>query len=385
MKRSTERILTTHTGSLPRPPDLLAMAAAIERGSGDMAAFEARTPSAVAEIVRRQVEAGVDVVNDGEQSKPSYATYVRDRLTGFEEGGTTEQMMMVQADMADFPEYRQRYSARRADAGAILRRPSCTGAVSYKDRNAVDKDINNLKAAMAQSKPTEAFMSAASPGVISYFLQNRYYKTHEAYVSALADAMKTEYNAIHQAGFVLQVDCPDLAMGRHIQFANASVAEFRKNIEMHIDALNHALADIPPDRVRIHLCWGNYEGPHHRDIPLRDIVDIAFKARAMGVSYEAANPRHEHEWAVFKNVKLPDGKLLIPGVIDSTNNFIEHPELIAQRICNVANLVGRENVLAGSDCGFATSATFSAVDPKIVWAKFQSMAEGARIASKELW
>lgn len=385
MKRSTERILTTHTGSLPRPPDLLAMAAAIERGGGDLAAFEAHVPSAVTEIVRRQVEAGVDVVNDGEQSKPSYATYVRDRLTGFEEGGTTEQMMMVQADMADFPEYRQRYSARRADAGAILRRPSCTGAVSYKDRKAVDKDINNLKAAVAQSKPIEAFMSAASPGVISYFLQNRHYKTHEAYVAALADAMKTEYNAIHQAGFVLQVDCPDLAMGRHIQFANASVAEFRKNIEMHIDALNHALADIPPDRVRIHLCWGNYEGPHHRDIALRDIVDIAFKARAMGVSYEAANPRHEHEWAVFKNVKLPDGKVLIPGVIDSTNNFIEHPELIAQRICNVANLVGRENVMASSDCGFATSATFSAVDPKIVWAKFQSMAEGARIASKEMW
>ena len=385
MKRSTERILTTHAGSLPRPPDLLAKAAAIERGGGDIAAFEARVPSAVAEIVRQQVEAGVDIVNDGEQGKPSYATYVKDRLTGFEEGGTTEQMMMVQADMADFPEYRTRYAARRAEAGAVLRRPSCTGAVSYKDRKAVDKEISNLKAAVAQSKPAEAFMSAASPGVISYFLPNHYYKTHEAYVAALADAMKTEYNAIHQAGFVLQVDCPDLAMGRHIQFPNASVAEFRKNIEMHIDALNHALSDIPPDRVRIHLCWGNYEGPHHRDIPLRDIVDIAFKARAMGVSYEAANPRHEHEWAVFKNVKLPDGKLLIPGVIDSTNNFIEHPELIAQRICNVANLVGRENVLAGSDCGFATSATFSAVDPKIVWAKFQSMAEGARIASKELW
>src|SRR5579864_752163 len=230
MKRSTERILTTHTGSLPRPPDLLAMAAALERGAGDLVAFEARVPSAVAEIVRRQVEAGVDVVNDGEQSKPSYATYVRDRLTGFEEGGTTEQMMMAQADMADFPEYRQRYSARRADAGAILRRPSCTGAVSYKDRKAVDKDINNLNAAVAQSTPAEAFMSAASPGVISIFLANRYYKTHEAYVAALADAMKTEYNAIHQAGFVLQVDCPDLAMGRHIQFANASVAEFRKNI-----------------------------------------------------------------------------------------------------------------------------------------------------------
>jgi len=242
-----------------------------------------------------------------------------------------------------------------------------------------------LRAAAAQSQVAEAFLSAASPGVISIFLRNEYYKTHEAYLAALAEAMKPEYEAIYRAGFVLQVDCPDLAMGRHIQFPDLSLAEFRKRIELHVEMLNGALDSIPADYVRIHLCWGNYEGPHHRDVPLRDIIDIVFKVKANGISYEAANPRHEHEWAVFKDVKLPDGKVLIPGVLDSTNNFIEHPELIAQRICNVANLVGRENVIASTDCGFATAATFSAVDPKITWAKFQSMAEGARIASRHLW
>jgi 5-methyltetrahydropteroyltriglutamate--homocysteine methyltransferase len=382
MKRSSDHILTTHTGSLPRPADLLPLIGQMENGTGDATVFSARVRSAVAEIVRAQIEAGVDVVNDGEMGKPSYATYVKDRLAGFEQESDPEPFA-IQADMTDFPEYAERYRQRRA--GAALRRPRCTGPVKYKDGRRVAAEIDDLKAAIVQSQSAEAFMSAASPGVISIFLRNQYYKTHEAYLAALADAMKPEYQAITQAGFVLQVDCPDLAMGRHIQFPNASLPEFRKNIEMHVEVLNNALAGIPADRVRIHLCWGNYEGPHHRDVPLRDIIDIALKAHAMGISYEAANPRHEHEWAVFKDVKLPDGKLLIPGVIDSTNNFIEHPELIAQRICNVANLVGRENVLAGSDCGFATSATFSAVDPKITWAKFRSMAEGARIASQQLW
>ncbi|HKV55946.1 MAG TPA: cobalamin-independent methionine synthase II family protein [Candidatus Binataceae bacterium] len=382
MKRSSDRILTTHTGSLPRPADLLALIEAMESGTGDNAAFASRVRSAVTEIVRTQVQAGVDIVNDGEMGKPSYATYVKDRLTGFEHEGEAEPLL-IQADMSDFPEYRERYRLRRA--GSALRRPKCTGPVKHKDPTPVATEIEDLKAAVAQSAPSEAFLSAASPGVISIFLHNQYYKTHEAYLAALAEAMKTEYQAIHRAGFVLQVDCPDLAMGRHIQFPDKTLAEFRKTIEMHIEALNGALAGIPADRVRIHLCWGNYEGPHHRDVALRDIIDVVFKVRAMGISYEAANPRHEHEWAVFKEVKLPDGKLLIPGVIDSTNNFIEHPELIAQRICNVAKLVGRENVVAGSDCGFATSAAFSAVDPKITWAKFQSMAEGARIASSQLW
>jgi 5-methyltetrahydropteroyltriglutamate--homocysteine methyltransferase len=382
MKRSTERILTTHTGSLPRPADLLPLIEAMERGRGDTAAFGARVRSAVVEIVRTQVQAGVDIVNDGEAGKPSYATYVKDRLNGFEEETNPEPFPAI-ADMADFPEYAERYVLMRA-AGS-LKRPKCVGAVSHKDSRAIEQEVDNLRAAITQTPAAEAFLSAASPGVISIFLRNEYYKTHEAYLAALAEAMKPEYEAINRAGFVLQVDCPDLAMGRHIQFPDLTTAEFRKRIEMHVEMLNGALGNIPADRVRMHLCWGNYEGPHHRDVPLRDIIDIVFKAKVSGISYEAANPRHEHEWAVFKDVKLPDGKVLIPGVLDSTNNFIEHPELIAQRICNVANLVGRENVIAGSDCGFATAATFSAVDPKITWAKFQSMAEGARIASRQLW
>jgi len=382
MKRSTERILTTHTGSLPRPDDLLPLINAMEAGTGNAASFDARVRSAVAEIVTKQVHLGVDIVNDGEAGKPSYATYVKDRLSGFG-GEISPDLLPGIQDLNDYPEYGERFRSQRVVAE--LKRPACNAPVTYKNRKDVDKELDNLKAAVAQAKPAEAFMSAASPGVISIFLPNAYYKTHEAYLAALADAMKTEYDAIHKAGIILQVDCPDLAMGRHIQFPNATLAEFRKTIERHIEALNHALSDIPADSVRIHLCWGNYEGPHHRDVPLRDIIDIVFKVRAAGISYEAANPRHEHEWAVFKDVKLPDGKLLIPGVIDSTNNFIEHPDLIAQRICNIAKLVGRENVIAGSDCGFATVAGFSAVDTKITWAKFQAMAEGAKIASQELW
>jgi 5-methyltetrahydropteroyltriglutamate--homocysteine methyltransferase len=382
MKRSTERILTTHTGSLPRPPDLLTLIQAMERGTGDPAVFRTRLRSAVAEIVQAQVRAGIDIVNDGEMGKPSYATYVKDRLTGFEQeskpvpfGGP--------ADLADFPEFRERHNLRRASSTLV--RPRCVGDVRHKDDREVAKEIEDLRSATANSSVAEAFLSAASPGVISIFLPNHYYKTHEAYLAALAEAMKPEYEAIYRAGFILQVDCPDLAMGRHIQIPDLSIADFRKKIELHVEMLNGALSHIPPERVRIHLCWGNYEGPHHRDVVLRDIIDIVFKVRASGISYEAANPRHEHEWVVFKDVKLPEGKILLPGVLDSTTNFIEHSELIAQRICNVANLVGRENVLASSDCGFATSAAFSAVDPKITWAKFQSMADGARIASSQLW
>jgi len=380
MKRSTERILTTHTGSLPRPGDFLALLEEKERGgSRDGAAFNLGLRAAVTEIVRRQVEAGVDIVNDGEAGKPSYATYVKDRLSGFE--GEAEPFAI--GDMQDFPEYAERFMSQ--GVMQALKRPACSGDVTYKDRKAVETDIENLKSALAQAAATEAFMSAASPGVISIFLANHHYKTHEAYLAAVADAMKVEYAAINQAGLVLQVDCPDLAMGRHIQFPDASLGDFRKRIEMHVEALNHALAGIAEDRVRLHLCWGNYEGPHHRDVPLADIIDVVFKARAQGISYEAANPRHEHEWAVFKQMKLPDGKVLIPGVIDSTNNFIEHPELIAQRLCNLAGVVGRENVIAGSDCGFATIAGYSPVDPKITWAKFRAMTEGAKIASQRLW
>ena len=380
MKRSTDRILTTHTGSLPRPSTLLPLlSAADSREPSAVELLHNRVRLAVAEVVRKQIEAGVDIVNDGEAGKPSYATYVKDRLTGF--NGEADAMAI--ADLSDYPEFGERFA--RQGVLDSLKRPACSEPIAYQDRQAVSRDIADLKAAIAECNPVETFLSAASPGVISIFLGNHYYKTHEAYLAALADAMKTEYEAIHQAGFILQVDCPDFAMGRHIQFPDATVAEFRKYLEMHVEALNHALADIPEDRVRIHLCWGNYEGPHHRDIPIRDIIDIVFKAHAAGISYEGANPRHEHEWAVFKDVKLPAGKVLIPGVIDSTNNYIEHPELIAQRICNLAGVVGRENVIAGSDCGFATVAGYTPVDPKITWAKLKTMAEGAKIASQKLW
>src|SRR5271170_7562212 len=380
MQRSTERILTTHTGSLPRPNDLLPLIAAAEAGNiADVDRLRSRIRLAVAEVVQRQIDAGVNIVNDGEASKPSYSTYVKDRLTGFH----GEADVMAIADLGDYPEFGERFA--RQGVLETLKRPACTAPISYRDLDAVNRDIADLKAAAAESKPTEVFLSAASPGVISIFLGNHYYKTHEDYLAALADAMKTEYNAIYQAGLILQVDCPDFAMGRHIQFPDATVAEFRKFLEMHVEALNHALTGIPEDRVRIHLCWGNYEGPHHRDIPIRDIIDIVFKARASGLSYEGANPRHEHEWAVFKDIKLPDGKVLIPGVIDSTNNYIEHPELVAQRICNIARMVGKENVIAGTDCGFATVAGYTPVEPKITWAKFAAMAQGARLATNQLW
>jgi 5-methyltetrahydropteroyltriglutamate--homocysteine methyltransferase len=380
MKRSTERILTTHTGSLPRPSDLLPLITAAEAGdSGNVNRLQTRVRAAVAEIVRKQIDAGVDIVNDGEASKPSYSTYVKDRLTGFH----GEADVMAIADLADYPEFGERFA--RQGVLETLKRPACTAPITYKDLDAVNRDIADLKAAIAETKPTEAFLTAASPGVISIFLGNHYYKTHEAYLAALADAMKAEYNAIHKAGLLLQVDCPDFAMGRHIQFPDATVPQFRKYLAMHVEALNHALAGIPEDRVRIHLCWGNYEGPHHRDIPIRDIIDIVFKVRASGISYEGANPRHEHEWVVFKDVKLPAGKVLLPGVIDSTNNYIEHPELIAQRITNIAGVVGRENVIAGGDCGFATVAGYTPVDPKITWAKLAAMSEGAGIASGRLW
>ena len=377
MKRSTERILTTHTGSLPRPDDLLA---ALEAPlASNEREFEAILAGAVADIVRRQIEAGIDIVNDGEMGKPSYATYVKDRLSGFDGDAAP----FAIADFADYPEYGERFMSQ----GVMqkLSRPACTGPVKCKDTNAVQADIANLKAAVAQHHAPEAFMSAASPGVISIFLANQYYKTHEDYLNALAEAMRPEYQAITDAGFILQIDCPDLAMGRHIQFPDASLADFRKNIARHVEALNHALAGIPAERTRIHLCWGNYEGPHHRDVPLRDIIDVVFKANVGAISYEASNPRHEHEWAVFEEVKLPAGKVLIPGVIDSVNNFIEHPDLVAQRIGNLARLVGPKNVIAGTDCGFATVAGYSAVDPKIAWAKFQSLSEGARIASRKLF
>jgi 5-methyltetrahydropteroyltriglutamate--homocysteine methyltransferase len=383
MKRSTDRILTTHTGSLPRPEDLADLLYAKETGDlRDHAALEARVRSAVAEIVRKQAQAGIDVVNDGEMGKIGYSTYVKDRLSGFGDE-MKKRASLTAADMAEFPEFTQRAFAGRKMP--TMRRPSCNGPIAYRDSGELERDLDNLKAALAGVDVAEAFVSAASPGVIAQFLGNYHYPTHEAYITALADAMKVEYDTINRAGFLLQVDCPDLAMSRHIQFAASGIAEFRKVAELHIEALNHALRDVPPERVRLHLCWGNYEGPHHLDIALAEIVDVVLKARVGAISYEAANPRHEHEFKVFKDVKLPAGKILIPGVVDSTTNFIEHPEVVAMRICNLARVVGRENVIAGTDCGFATFAGYSRVVPSIAWAKLQAMAEGARLASRELW
>jgi 5-methyltetrahydropteroyltriglutamate--homocysteine methyltransferase len=378
MKRSTERILTTHTGSLPRPDDLRAMLETLDGGAPlDPAIFDARVRRAVADVVRMQVEAGLDVVNDGEQGKVGYSTYVRHRLSGF--GG--QSAPGSRADWTDFPE-----AAARAERRSTVSRPSCNGPIDWKDRTAVAKDVENLRLALKEATPTEAFMTAASPGVIAHFLKNDHYPSREAYLARLVDVMKEEYDAIHRAGFVLQVDCPDLAMGRHLAFPDLSNAEFVKIAAANVEALNHALRDIPADRLRMHLCWGNYEGPHHRDIPLREILGVVLKARPQALSLEGANPRHEHEWVVFRELKLPDDKLIIPGVLDSTTNFIEHPELVAQRLVRYAEVVGRERVMAGTDCGFGTFArSASGVEPEIAWAKLRAMAEGARLASTLLW
>src|SRR5512135_1822615 len=304
-------------------------------------ALAARIASAVADIVERQARAGIDVVNDGEMSKPSYATYIKDRLAGFGGTGNT----FVYQDLSDFPRLEKRVFG---DPGRSRRKtPACNAPITVRDKDAPQFDTDNLKAALSGVKAVGGFMSAASPGVVSLFFRNDYYKDFESYIYAIADAMRDEYETIAKAGFVLQIDCPDLAMGRHIQYADLDLAGFRKRAQLHIEALNHAVANIPTEHLRMHLCWGNYEGPHHRDVPLADIIDLVFKAKPCAISLEAANPRHAHEFTVFETVKLPDGKVLIPGVIESKSNFIEHPQVIAQRIARYARLVGRENVIAG--------------------------------------
>ena len=380
MQRSVERILTTHTGSLPRPPELVELLFAKEEGRPDPAALEPAIRDAVAWVVRQQADTGVDVLNDGEMGKISYATYVKDRLTGFEGQGR----MVAMGDIFDFPEFGQRVFKDLDEAMKHMTMPACTGPIAVKDPEQVQRDIRNVRSATDGVAAQDVFLSAASPGVIALFLDNQYYPSREAYLQAIAEAMQQEYEAIAQAGLVLQLDCPDLAMGRHIQFNDASLDEFRRQARLNVEALNYATRNIHPDQMRMHLCWGNYEGPHHKDVPLRDIIDIVFTARPNAISLEACNPRHAHEWQVFEDVKLPDGKLLIPGVIDSTNNYIEHPELVAQRLVNYARLVGQENVMAGSDCGFGTAAGMATVDPKITWAKFAAMSEGARLATQAL-
>jgi len=368
MRTSTDRILTTHTGSLPRPATLT--------DRHDQQAVRA----AVTETARRQLDAGVDIINDGEVSKPSYSTYVTERLSGF--GG--EPVPFQIRDLEAFPEFAQRMVGD-PDMAAVFANPSCNGPVAYQDTSLVEADIANLRQATAGREAADVFMSAASPGVITIFHANQYNGSDEDYVAALADAMKTEYDAIHAAGLVLQLDCPDLAMGWNVAGLGGTQEGFLAAVATRVAAINHATRDIPPEAMRLHLCWGNYEGPHTSDVPLREILGEVLTARPAAISFEGANPRHEHEWAVFEDVRLPDGKAIIPGVIDSTTNYVEHPELVAQRIERYAQLVGRENVLASSDCGFATFATSTTVDPQVTWAKLAAMAEGARLASQALW
>jgi 5-methyltetrahydropteroyltriglutamate--homocysteine methyltransferase len=379
MKRSTDAILTTHTGSLPRPDDLVDLLYAQESGADiEPDALRERVAAAIAESVRQQLDTGIDVVNDGEMSKVSYSTYVNARLTGFE--GHVHVPRRPRPDAAAFPRYAE-WNAQQQQGASRINRFACMGPVRYVGQAALEQDIQQLKAALGDSASTEAFMTAASPGVVSLFQPNQYYPNDVAYIEALADAMREEYEAIYQAGFILQLDCPDLTgLSRA-----AAPGQVPADLTLRVEALNHAVANIPPERMRLHLCWGNYEGPHHLDVPLRDIISEVFKARPLGLSFEAANPRHEHEWAIFEDVKLPEGKVLIPGVLDTTTNYIEHPELVAQRLVRYAKLVGRENIIAGADCGFGTFAGTPMVHPDIVFAKLTAMVEGARLASKQLW
>jgi 5-methyltetrahydropteroyltriglutamate--homocysteine methyltransferase len=377
MKISSDRILTTHVGSLPRPPALEEMLLAKEKSEldGDRSPLLASSiSSAVVDTVTKQSLIGMAVVDDGEMSKYAYSTYARERMTGL----TGVDQPLALSELAEFSNFAKRVNLD-------IKTPACVGPIEYQGEAAVAIDIANLKTALNMVSVEEAFMNASSPGIMAHYMPNKYYPSQEAYLYALADAMKKEYDAIAASGILLQIDCPDLALGRHFRAKPMEVAEFRKEIAVHVEVLNHALRDIPADRMRLHLCWGNYESPHHHDIDLHEIFDIIIKARPMALLLEAANPRHSHEWSFFKETPLPDGKVLVPGVIDTCTNYIEHPEVVAQRIEQYANLVGRERVIAGTDCGFASFATFHTVDPDIAWRKLESLVQGAEIASRRLW
>jgi 5-methyltetrahydropteroyltriglutamate--homocysteine methyltransferase len=403
MKRSTLRLLTTHTGSLARPEHLADLMLRRERGEPFGAEeLQREVRQAVSDAVRRQAQLGIDIVSDGEMSKPGFNNYVKDRLTGF--GG--EESPTPNAEFADFPDFALSvaraaniHATRRAvdsDEGttggvSARRAPACNGPIALADGSAVATDIANLRAALdglrhAQPEQTveEAFIPAASPGSVALIMANQYYPTLEAYLAALADALSAEYRAIVDSGFVLQIDCPDLAMCGHRQYAHATREEFRSAMELHVEALNQAIGSLPADRIRVHVCYGNYLGPHHLDRPFSDIVDIVLKVRADGLSFEAANSRHEHEWRVWSNVTLPHGKVLIPGVVDTHTYHVEHPRTVADRLVRLANLVGKEHVIAGTECGFGTFVGVG-LPPSIGWAKLRSLVDGARLASQELF
>jgi 5-methyltetrahydropteroyltriglutamate--homocysteine methyltransferase len=381
MKRSESRILTTHTGSLPRSPELQELLRSrLDPKDGEAEEFRTGVYEGVADVVAKQAGIGIDVINDGEQGRVQYATYVKDRLNGFD----GEQVLRARPrlDMLDFPEFAAQSGV---SSSATIPWPACTGPISWKDEDAVQRDIKRLKDATSGVESEEVFMTAASPGVIANFLTNEHYPSEEEYLYALADVMKDDYKAIVDSGLLLQIDCPDLAMTRVTQFSDLSQDQFIKIVEMHVEVLQYALSGLAPDRMRLHLCWGNTEGPHHYDVPLKEIINIVLKVPTGAISFEGANPRHAHEWKVWEYVKLPDGKVIIPGVLDTTTNFIEHPELIAERIVRYAGVVGKENMMVGSDCGFGTSAWGRRVESRIAWAKLASMVEGAKLASQELW
>ena len=380
MRTSQDRILTTHVGSLPRPLELRQLLVAKDKGEPyDRAELERQTRDAVLAIVRRQAATGVDIVNDGEMSKPGYSTYVADRLSGF----AGHEPAKPRLDTRDHPNFMAAYE--RMTGANVARRSVCVGPIAVRDREPLNQDIANLRDALAQVSVAEGFMTAASPGLVPVFQNNRHYPSHEAYVEAIAAAMQEEYEAIVEAGFVLQLDCPDLAMAHHTSFQDLNEADFLKRAAFHVEVLNHALRNVPADRCRIHICWGNYEGPHDHDIDFAKVAPILVKAKPMALVVEAANPRHAHEWRVWQDVKLPDDKILIPGVLDTSTNYVEHPELIAERLCRFADLVGRERVIAGSDCGFGTFAGYGKLDPDISFKKLHAMVEGAALASKRLW
>lgn len=382
MQTTTQRILTTHSGSLPRPAEFLPLVLEQEAGKPVAAGhLQAEVRAAVRETVRRQADVGVDVLNDGEVSKPSYATYVKDRLTGFGGEGSIQEVASSVMGLQDYPDFAAKLAETMA-YGASIRFTSCDGPVRYVGQPALQADIENLKAATEDVPAAGTFMSSASPGVIAVFSPNRYYGSQEEYLGVLAEAMREEYEAIHRAGFVLQLDCPDLAMTAP---GAGSLENFRLQMEESVEALNYALANIPAEAARIHICWGNGEMPRTSDVELKDIIDIVLKAKPAGIMLMSSNGRHAHEWKVFRDTKLPDGKYLIPGVLDSTTNVVEHPEVVADRLIRYAEVVGRENVMAGTDCGFGTIAGMDVVVPTVTWAKFRAQAEGARIASEQLW
>jgi 5-methyltetrahydropteroyltriglutamate--homocysteine methyltransferase len=381
MSTGADRILTTHTGSLPRPDDLIRIMWA--KGDGipvDEAALAERVASAVQEMVDRQAAAGIAIVNDGEMSKPSYATYVKDRLHGF--GGESVQNYFF-GDLVDYPK-----SAEIVAANPGRRKrsaPACNAPISVNDTEAAALDMVNLTNSAKDADVAGIFSSAASPGVVTIFFGNEYYKTDEEYVFAVAEAMRHEYEAIAQAGAYVQLDCPDLAMGRHSAYADMGLDEYRKRVAMNIEALNHAVRNIPEEKLRMHLCWGNYPGPHHCDVAMGEIIDLVWNAKPRTILFEAANPRHAHEWTLFETVQVPDDKILCPGCIEPQSNYIEHPELVAQRIERYARLVGRDRVMAGVDCGFSVHVGMQGIDPDVAWGKLASLAEGAAIATDRLW